>query len=195
MSEPDDQVAVSQAAHDHYQKQRTVKPTRPKALAVGPYTIHGAGGMYLKPDDLKPFDLLVPLTQYQAFGFGQRYQVFACPLVDFGGVPREFRWALDEIIKELKAGKRILVYCDGGMGRTGTVLASLVAILESETATPDPIKAVRERYCPVAVETIAQAQAVFAQRGKQLPEDHYFLAELDELKRYFSLQALRAGQK
>ena len=34
MSEPDDQVAVSQAALDHYQKLRTVKPTRPKALAV-----------------------------------------------------------------------------------------------------------------------------------------------------------------
>ncbi|OGG58709.1 hypothetical protein A2765_00100 [Candidatus Kaiserbacteria bacterium RIFCSPHIGHO2_01_FULL_56_24] len=142
-------------------------------VKVGNYTIWAGGAAYLKPKDLKNIDVLVPLLDtMMPFGFRGRYQVLALPLKDYGGVPPNWRQGVEDVIKELEAGRRVLSFCQGGHGRTGTLLASLVALLESVEQTPDPIEAVRERYCDRAVETRAQAEAVFALRGESLP-GHY----------------------
>ena len=74
------------------------------------------------------------------------------------------------VIDELERGQKILTFCVGSHGRTGTFLASLIAVLETAEETPDPIEAVRLRHCHHAVETLAQAEGVFALRGESLPE-------------------------
>jgi hypothetical protein len=115
-------------------------------------------------------DVIVPLTEGpMPFGFGKRYEVFAAPLRDFGGVPRSWRRFLEQVIEELEQGKNLLAFCGAGHGRTGTFLASLIALLESADETPDPIAAVRERYCDLAVETLAQAEGIFNLRHETVP--------------------------
>ncbi len=146
---------------DHY--------AHPKSkVAVGQFEIFVGGRLALKQGDIDGFDLLVPLTHKATFSFGCRYCILWAVLPDFGGVPENWLEVVNEVIAELKAGKRIMAFCEGGHGRTGTLIASLVAILESDIE--DPILAVRERYCVHAVETYAQAEAVFALKGKALPD-------------------------
>lgn len=165
---------------------------RGEPVKVGRYTVFLGGTMYLKAEDLRDADILVPLTEVSwqfasshvidssSPGVGNRqmlpslergrsYQVLAAPLVDFGGVPAEWGSVLrDKVIPLLADGKRLLAFCMGSHGRTGTFLASLIALLEPSCA--DPIAAARRRHCERAVETRAQGQAVFALRGKELPE-------------------------
>lgn len=67
--------------------------------------------------------------------------------------PAEFVELIDWLIKEFKNGAKIQVGCIGGHGRTGTVLAALVA---KAGISDDPIKWARENYCTSAVESKEQ---------------------------------------
>ena len=119
----------------------------------------------------KPADstILVPLTMPR-FDLGSEHKIIWSVLEDFGGVPDDWEVFLSSvIIPELQSGHHLLAFCAGGHGRTGTFLASLVALLEDPEETPDPIAAVRERHCSHAVETTAQAEAIFALRNMELP--------------------------
>jgi hypothetical protein len=142
-----------------------------QVVQVGPFAIMAGGTNYFRPGDLDEADLLVPLThQAGPLLFSKRYQVLAGCLVDFGGVPVGWRAFLETVIDELKNGRKILAFCVGSHGRTGCFLASLIALLESDRETPDPIAAVRKRHCDHAIETLAQAEAIFALRKQPLPE-------------------------
>jgi hypothetical protein len=144
---------------------------RGQPVRVGAYTVLAGGTRDLHPNDLAKADVLVPLTDTGIpYAFGRRYEVLAAPLQDYGGVPENWRQFLEGvIIPELESGRKLLAFCVGSHGRTGTFLASLIAILESPEETPDPIAAVRARHCSRAVETKAQARAIFALRGQRLP--------------------------
>lgn len=173
---------VSSAAQDYYEREKLYFcARRPKRVNIGAYQIWAGGRMFFTPADLNGHDLLVPLTQYMCFAAGQRYQIFALPLEDFGGVRAGYKQHVEEIARELASGKNILVFCDGGLGRTGTLLASLIALMEPETK--DPIAAVRERYREFAIETYAQAEAVFALRGQKAPEQYRILLDVEQLRR------------
>jgi hypothetical protein len=140
---------------------------------VGPYTVLAGGTRDLTEEDLERADVLVPLNGEAPFALGRAYRVIGCSLRDYGGVPKEWREFLERVIvPELQAGNRLLAFCVGSHGRTGTFLASLIALLESAEETPDPIAAVRARHCHKAVETRAQAEAVFALRGEPLPAEY-----------------------
>jgi len=178
---PIDPIALlSDEAYDLLVKRQSTGPVRPRPVRVGDLKVNAAGGLALTAADLQNYDLLVTLTQRMPFGFLGRYQILACPMVDFGGAPRDFKGALQAIIQEALQGTNLLLFCDGGIGRTGTVLAGLIALLESKEETPDPIAAVRQRYCPIAVETYAQAQAIFQLRQQPVPPAHKVLLELEE---------------
>lgn len=140
-------------------------------VKVGPYTIHLGGTRDLRGSDFLGYDLLVPLTK-GGLDFTSRQKVTILPyfMEDFGGVPKDWREFLDEVIVELKAGKKILAFCIGSHGRTGCFLASLIALLEPECE--DPIAAARERHCDRAVESLTQADAVFELRGETLPDKY-----------------------
>ena len=142
------------------------------AIQIGKYTVLAGGTRDLKAEDLAKADILVPLTQdIPLMTFGSAYRVVAAPLVDYGGVPENWGTFLKEVIVPLiEAEHLLLAYCVGSHGRTGTFLASLIAIMEPETA--DPIAAARERHCYKCVESRAQATAIFALRGEALPEKY-----------------------
>lgn len=141
---------------------------RGSLVPVGPYTVLAGGTLYLEPEDLQKAEIVIPLSGKVPAGLGQRVSVLACPWEDFAPPPEGFEQFLrEEVLPLLAEGKRLLIYCSGGHGRTGTFLASLIAILEPET--PDPIAAIRARYCQLAVETAEQARSIFALRGKRLP--------------------------
>jgi protein-tyrosine phosphatase len=117
-------------------------------------------------------DLLVSLGEKLPVEPGEicPLPVLWLPLQDFGGVPSNWEGLLKQkIIPKLADGQQLVFFCHAGHGRTGTALASLIALLEDETQTPDPIRALRDRYCQEAVETARQQQAVFALRGQPLP--------------------------
>ncbi len=161
---------------------------RGQAVPVGTHTIFLGGTHYLEEEDLRQADVLIPLTEtalnfgssYNIIGtadgiagmppleLGRPYQILAAPLKDFGGVPENWASFLrEQVVPLLACGQKVLAFCIGSHGRTGTLLASLIAILEPEVL--DPIAAARERHCAKAVETLAQARAVFALRGQELP--------------------------
>ncbi len=148
---------------------------RGEEVQVGPFKICVGGTQYFSADDLVGYDLIVPLTGNTPWKFGTIYNVLALPLVDFGGVPSNWRDGLEAVIRELSKKKRVLAFCIGSHGRTGCFLGSLIALLETQNVTPDPIEAVRERHCQKAVETRSQAEAIFALRGKKLPR--YYMEE------------------
>lgn len=147
---------------------------RGNPVRVGPYTVLAGGTQYLQPEDFSKADILVPLTERIPVGvFGSFYEILAAPMRDFGGVPPGWESFLqEEVIPLLANGETLLAFCAGSHGRTGTFLASLIALLETSEETPDPISAVRERHCRQAVETRAQAEAIFALRGEPLPEKY-----------------------
>ncbi len=145
---------------------------RGESVRVGPYEILAGGTRDLQSEDLEKADILVPLLENVPFAFGRRYQILAAPLRDFGGVPEGWGEFVELVADELALGRKVLTFCMGGHGRTGTMLASLIAVLESAEETPDPIAAARERHCSHAVETLAQAEGIFALRGRVVPEKY-----------------------
>lgn len=145
---------------------------RGEPVRVGPYSILAGGTRDLRPEDLEKADLLVPLLEDVPFAFGRRYQILAAPLRDFGGVPEGWGEFVQLVCDELALDRRVLTFCMGGHGRTGTMLASLIAVLETAEETPDPIAAARERHCSRAVETLAQCEGIFALRGQAVPEKY-----------------------
>lgn len=153
---------------------------RKEEVAVGPYKIWVAGAPFLKDGDLDDFDLIVPLAKEELpMIFGKQYQILCAYLYDsfeegeLAGVWPDF---VKRIVAELKAGKKILAFCFRGHGRTGLLLASLAALLESKEETPDPIAAIRERYCKKAVECRFEAELIFALRGEEPPERYKTVA-------------------
>jgi protein-tyrosine phosphatase len=67
--------------------------------------------------------------------------------------PAEFKQLIEWLAGRIESGDKAHIGCIGGHGRTGTVLAALVAHMTSE---PDPIKYVRDNYCTKAVESNVQ---------------------------------------
>ena len=143
-----------------------------KSVKVGPYQVYLGGTHYLEQEDFDSVDVIVPLTDgLPELRFGKMYLILAAPLADYGGVPDEWEDFLrKQIVPLLQKGKKILAYCVGSHGRTGTFLASLISILEKDSQ--DPIATARERHCHKAVESLAQAKAIFALRGQKLPQKY-----------------------
>lgn len=67
--------------------------------------------------------------------------------------PESFSQLIDWLILQLSANKKVHLGCIGGHGRTGTVLAALVARF---MGVKDAIQYVRKNYCDKAVESKEQ---------------------------------------
>ena len=146
------------------------EPHRGSPVTVGPYTMFAGGKMYFDLSDLDGIDLAIPLIEHLPkgmFGYGGRVRHY--PIPDFSGVPDDWSSFVSEVIREFESGIKVLAFCAGSHGRTGCLIASLIAVLETAEETPDPIEAARIRHCEEAVETYAQAQAVFKLRGADVP--------------------------
>lgn len=146
---------------------------RGQAVMVGRFTLYAAGAMRLIQSDIDSIapDVVIDLAAHRRFNpsltFLPTTQLVVNHLEDFGGVPDDWHMFIDSAIRHLDERRTMLAFCRGGHGRTGCFLSSLVAILEPDVE--DPIEAIRERYCQGAVESLAQACAVFALRNQPLP--------------------------
>lgn len=137
-------------------------------VIIGGKAIHLASSRHITSAVLEAVDYVLPLNNLlPSISFGTSVIVKLCGLPDYGGVPEIWPAFVEDIAEKLSFGEAIAAWCTGSHGRTGTLGASLIAVMEPEIA--DPIAAIRERHCEQAVETLAQATAVFALKGEDLP--------------------------
>ena len=93
-----------------------------------------------------------------------------CDWADYSG------WYLEDydrlvqyVTRRIRRGHLIEIGCHGGHGRTGTLLAGCIAVLEGLSAEK-AIAAVRKRYCEHTVETFVQEELVYDLLDEQKPE-------------------------
>ena len=72
------------------------------------------------------------------------------------------------IAHEMADGRTVEIACVGGHGRTGTLLATLIARLEGLDAA-SALRIVRERYCTAAIETLGQIALLYRALGEEPP--------------------------
>lgn len=81
--------------------------------------------------------------------------------------PAEFGRMIVWLLSMIRTGARVHVGCIGGHGRTGLVLAALVARADVGVPSSDPIGYARARYCKKAVETKEQIEFLVRHYGAQ----------------------------
>ena len=88
---------------------------------------------------------------------------------DQGTVSKGYYKALvDTIVEHLDAGETVEVACAGGHGRTGTLLAGVMASI-NHTDADTTIKHLRKVYCNQAIETYGQEDMVYTLLGETPP--------------------------
>ncbi len=119
---------------------------------------------FLKDNDI---GAIVSLTEFpiheslvKEFGF----EVIHISLKDYETPSLEQIEVFLEFAKKLKArGKKLVVHCDAGIGRTGTMLACY--LVNKGYDAIDAIKEVRKKR-PGSIETIGQEEIVIKYEGK-----------------------------
>lgn len=114
----------------------------------------------IKAEHKIPVDELKHWEQYNS-----KYKEIQLDWPDFGvtNLPKEF-WL--ELIDYLKTNKlRMLVFCQGGHGRTGTAIAILL-VLSMRYAPQEAINWVRLNYCEHAIESKGQEEYIKAMAPK-----------------------------
>lgn len=66
---------------------------------------------------------------------------------------KNFKAMIDWLAKQLAKGKKVHVGCIGGHGRTGTLMAALIAQIDEN---PKSAEWIRKNYCESAIETTTQ---------------------------------------
>jgi len=145
-------------------------------VKIGEYTVWAGSEYAITKENLSEIDWVVTLNGNLPGGsYLQPLTIIDCEMQDYNAPKAEMWRVLVEYFADVvKTGKRVLFFCTGGHGRTGTMLASLIAFLEPEI--DDPIAAIRERYCDNAVESLAQRKAIYEILGRDLPEKYAVVA-------------------
>lgn len=156
-----------------------VKPTYTKhktcfhyrdTITIGVHEVFAGAYRDMSADSIQDINVIVPLNHgdYKSYQ-GDLHSVLTCHMEDFGGVPDTWESILkDTVIPLLENEYNLMAFCMGGHGRTGTFLASLIAILEPDI--DDPVTEIRKRYCDRAVETLAQCEGIFKLKGVEVPQ-------------------------
>ena len=124
------------------------------------------GGACAHP--LPGYDIYIGLTESyhkpESYPWGPSLQAIHYPIVDMS-VPHDvpgFLKMVTWMCGQLAEGKRIHIGCFGGHGRTGLVIAAVVAEALKE---PDPIHWVRMNHCHKGVESASQVGLLVKQYG------------------------------
>lgn len=155
-----------------------------KPLSIGGGTLHGGNCAH--------HDHLPACALYVALDSSQRHPLFdpeagtlaSCayyPIPNMGvpAAPAKFAVLVDTICQSLQAGRRVHIGCIGGHGRTGMVIAAVVARLELD---PDPITWVRTTYCSRAIESREQEKFLEKHYGCPPPPEPPKYPKVDKLK-------------
>lgn len=81
---------------------------------------------------------------------------------------------VSDVVNNLKKGKKILLHCRGGLGRTGTYLAAIY-LTQKECTVEEAIEYIRTTYHKEAIETDMQVESL-----------HLYKASLDNI--FFGLE-------
>ena len=73
---------------------------------------------------------------------------------------KQLQLITEDAVRRIHNGEHILVHCQGGMGRTGTVLAAIYMKLISEHNYTRAIEYIRSYYHQRAIETISQIESL-----------------------------------
>lgn len=88
---------------------------------------------------------------------------------DYGGIHIDYyRVLVETIVTALAEGKTVEVGCQGGHGRTGTLLAGVIAKVEGLKAKR-AVEETRKRYCEYAIEGHKQLTMVYELLGEKPP--------------------------
>lgn len=141
-------------------------------IKIGGFDVYLGAYSYLDEKAVTNAAVLCPLNGDVPYNvpIGTWLPMVQCEMRDFGGVPEGWAGFIDYMVRLIRSDYHVLAWCTGSHGRTGTFGASLIAVMEPETE--DPIEAIRERHCKHAVETLAQAVAIYSLRGQKLPEKY-----------------------
>lgn len=130
-------------------------------------------------------DVLVPLDRLDGdvWETGWRKEILYVPIVDYGIIPRDVLVdKAEEVVKRLRSGKTVGVFCIGGHGRTGYFVSIILGLLGVE----DPVGTLRKKYCEHAVETNQQLKEIAAVLEKPWLIKEYEMPDLTPM-RYGSL--------
>lgn len=143
----------------------------PKPVQIGDVVLYATARRDLAGAMLDPFDIVSPLVT-SSFLQLENYTGLNLwfPITDYQAPDaKQLRIHCNRLIQFARNGCKVAVFCEGGHGRTGLVLAACIALLEPDV---DPIDAIRARHCGHAVETQKQIEVVFAAAERELP-DHW----------------------
>ena len=116
-----------------------------------------------EPDERSPqgpFVPYMPMLEQLAQEAGIEVGFVNFPIRDNGTPSTELMADILATIRDAHmSGRCVYLHCWGGHGRTGTLIACLIAFVEKKNEK-EAIKAVRERYCKLAVESKSQEDFV-----------------------------------
>ncbi len=167
---------------------------KPHPIQLAPNITVYAGSLMsgvLESREVASFDYLVALTHIRDAGLLSAYEdylwegiayhdsskslwdtfkgfILYTPIRDLDVLPFDVYYTqLNAIKRLLDKKKKVLIFCDGGHGRTGYILSGLAALYRVN----NPVGYIRKKYCELAVETHAQEQHV-QRLGEYLSEAH-----------------------
>ena len=157
-------------------------------LKVGPHTVHGVSSRVVgfAPNNYQPKDLAIYLD-YRSWGSLRGVEPVQSDLAkskvsevedssgkiiyvawpDWGTIEQDlFKWLINIAMQALNRGKSVEIGCIGSHGRTGTLLAGIVASIE-DLRPKESIAKVRLEYCKRAIETKGQEKMIYDLAGNK----------------------------
>lgn len=116
-------------------------------------------GNYSQRLEMLDCDILVPLDYLDGaiWELGFKGEILYYPIPDYGVLPPDIAIRLAKtIVDKINYGQSVGMFCMGGHGRTGYIAAIVLGLM----GIKDPIKYLREHYCPLAVETREQINQI-----------------------------------
>jgi hypothetical protein len=159
------------------------KHTGEVPVMIGGFPVHLAAGSSIPMELLSQVDYIYTLNGNLPCAWVDRDKLFGLELPtivyaemeDRGKIPDTWESFIHGVAERIRSGKKILAYCTGSHGRTGTFGASLIAVMEPDVE--DPIGAIRERHCKESVESLHQADAIFSLKNYQETHNGEFLPD------------------
>lgn len=134
------------------------------------FCLAGTSTTYLPSNPTKPSDAAKSIVPNELWEFDPP-PVFAIEWPD-GKAPTLTRDWWERLVEFLLSGEmdgeKVIFYCHGGHGRTGTALSIILALSGELPKGKDPVAKIRKLYCDDAVESWSQVDYIEAVTGRKV---------------------------